>query len=205
MTTLLPSSIRTAWPVAVLGMAMAAIPGHAAAQPPVAAAQAEPDPARLAAAKRFVDLIMPPAERESMIRTMLTPMMANMRNTLTQSPMFAAIGDSERKRTVLDQFLARQNDRSMALLSEMLPGLMEVMARAYARRFTLDQFADLQRFFETPSGRAYITIAPAVMGDPDILGWQRSMMTRSIEGMPAEMERLTRDLADRASKGGKAR
>ncbi len=66
---------------------------------------AEPDAARLALARQVIDQIMPPATREAMIQSMLTPLQANIRQGLEQSPSFQrTIQQNPKAKAIFDQF-----------------------------------------------------------------------------------------------------
>lgn len=139
------------------------------------------DPARLAAARALIDVLMPPATRDQMIVGMMTPMLANMRQAFTNSPEFAAaLGADPRVKALFDQFMARQEARTTELIRQALPGMFPAMANAYARRFDLQQLRDIRAFFETPSGRSYMQASFTIMSDPDVAAWQRQMMTQSM-------------------------
>ena len=58
----------------------------------------------------------------------------------------------------------------MAEASKMLePPMREGIARAYARKFSAAQLAGMNRFFATPTGRAFATESFAVQYDPEVL------------------------------------
>ena len=172
--------------LAAPALAQAPVPADAA---PLAA---EPDPARLAAARGVVEQILPADERDQMVATMLAPMMANIRQALSASPQFgAAFGSDARMKAIVERFLERQNQRMLATLREELPGMIEAMTRAYARRFSMEDLAAYRAFFATPAGRRYMREASGIMSDPDVAGWQRQVMTRSMNAIPAEIAQLT--------------
>lgn len=173
-------------------------PGVAFAQAaPVAtpvAAVAEPDAARLASARQLLDQIMPPATREAMIQSMLTPMQANMRQGIMQSDgMQKMLGDPKAK-AAFDQFLAKQDARTGTMLRESLPGMVDAMSRAYARRFDVAQLDDLKRFFTTPTGQAYVANSFSIMADPDIAAWQRKLMSQAMTHMQDDIAAMVKDI-----------
>ena len=139
------------------------------------------DPVRVAAAHDVIDVLMPPATREQMIGSMITPMLANIRQGMMQDPKMAALmGQDPAMRAAFDQFIARQNDRTIETLRAELPGMITAMTNAYARRFDVGQLRDIKAFFLTPTGRAYMQAAMTIMSDPDVAQWQRSMMSRTL-------------------------
>ncbi|MES2096753.1 MAG: DUF2059 domain-containing protein [Pseudomonadota bacterium] len=142
------------------------------------------DPARLKLARQLIDQISPPEKRDAMIEAIIRPMMANMRDSFEQSPEFAKLFSKQpAMRAEMLKFISDETERSLRLARETMPSLFDAMAIAYARRFTIDQLIDLQRFYDTPTGRAYAEEAPAVMSDPAVMAAQRAMMAKSFEGM----------------------
>lgn len=180
---------------AALTLAMPAAALAQQATPPATAA-ALIEPARLAAARQVIDLIMPPATRAAMIRSMLDPMLTNIRQGMMQAPVFAdAIGRDQRARATFDTFMTRQNEKTMAMLEADLPSMVEAMSRAYARRFTVAQLGDLRTFFGTPTGQVYMREASTLMSDPDVAAWQRQMMARSMERVQQDVAAFAKDMA----------
>ena len=97
-------------------------------------------------------------------------------------------------KAVFDRFLARQQQLTLDQVNDQLPGLFDAMARAYARRFTVGQLGEIEAFFNTPTGRAYMTESMSIMSDPDIAAWQRQSIAASMDRLPTELERLRKDL-----------
>ncbi|WBY07195.1 DUF2059 domain-containing protein [Sphingomonas sp. 7/4-4] len=165
---------------------------------PVAAA---PEPARLAAAQALIEQIMPADRREAMIEQMVRPMLANAREAMANAPMFADMArDNPKLATAMNGFMDEEFERSIATTKAAMPALFDAMARAYARRFTLDQMRDIGNFFRTPSGRLYVETAPTIMSDPDVMAAQRAMMTQTMSGMQGRMAKLVETLEAEAKK-----
>lgn len=170
---------------------LAAVVMLAALSPPVAAhaqaapsAVAAPDPERLAVAKMLIERFMPADRRDAMVEQMVRPMMENAREAMFSGQLFESIrADDPKLRATIDDFMKQEFEHSIASTKAAMPRLADAMARAYARRFTLDQLQALHTFFETPAGRAYAERAPSLMSDPDILAVQRAMMTEMMTGM----------------------
>jgi hypothetical protein len=160
------------------------------------------DPARLAAARKLIDQIVPPEKRDSMIEQIVRPMMANMRQSFEQSPEFAKMfaEQPEAKKQMLD-FMDGETERSLRLTRESMPTLFDAMAVAYARRFTLDQLADIGRFFDTPTGRFYAEQAPTIMADPAVQAAQRAMMAKSLDGLQDRVKAMAEKIQASAKKG----
>ena len=186
--------MRGAWLVALV---MAVSPGAALAQAAAAspAVVSEPDPARLALARQLLDQMMPPATREAMMQSMLTPMQTNMRQGLEQSPVFQkALATEPKARAIFNAFLDKQQQRTTATLHQSLPDMMNAMARAYARRFDAAQLGDLKRFFATPTGQAYMQASSSIMADPDIAAWQRKLMSEAMIHMQEDIAAMAKDI-----------
>ncbi len=165
---------------------------------PVAAA---PDAARLAAAQALIEQIMPADRRDAMVEQMVRPMLANAREAMANAPMFADMArDNPKLASSMNGFMDEEFERSIATTKAAMPALFEAMARAYARRFTLDQMRDIGNFFKTPSGRAYVETAPTIMSDPDVMAAQRAMMTQTMSGMQERMAKLVETLGAEAKK-----
>ena len=162
-------------------LAPLALPVAAQAQSVVAPARTATDPARLAAARNLIELMLPAAQRDQMIEGMIRPIMGNIRQSMEQVPGFNdAIGKDPKVKDAFRRFMKAQEDRSIASLRTGMPGMVEAMAGAYARRFDVKQLAEIRAFFETPTGRVYMAASYTIMSDPDILAWQRDLMTRSM-------------------------
>jgi hypothetical protein len=158
----------------------------AAQTAPVTAA--DPEPARLAAAQALISRIMPADKRDAMVEQMLRPMMENIRGAVLSGPKFeAARADNPKLAATVETFMKEEFERSIETMKAAMPAMTDAMARAYGRRFTLDQLQALDTFFQTPAGRAYVEVAPTIMTDPDLLAVQRSMMTDAMTGLQQRM------------------
>lgn len=181
-------------PVAI-ALALTASPAlaQAVAAPAPSAAL---DPARVAAARALIDILLPPASREQMIDGMMQPMLANLRRGFTANPQFAAaLGGDPRVKAMFDQFMAKQLARTTETMHQGLPGMVPAMANAYARRFDLQQLHELRTFFETPTGRAYMQASFTIMSDPDIAAWQRQLMTQSMAHVQEDVAAFAQQVA----------
>ena len=179
--------------VALLAGAVAPSAAHAQGS---AVAVAAPDPARLAAARELIDVLMPPESRAWMIEGMIAPMLGNLQQGMAQSPMFSsAMAQDPQMQTQFAAFMDRQQTRTMTLMRDGLPSMVDAMARAYARRFDVAQCRDIKAFFATPSGRAYMQQSLTIMADPDVAAWQRSMMESSMAHMQADVAEFAKQAA----------
>lgn len=83
------------------------------------------------------------------------------------------------------------------LMTEIEPEVRDALAHAYARRFTVVQLGELDRFFATPTGRAYAADSMTLMMSPDMMQAMQGFLPRMIKAMPAMMVRVadaTKDL-----------
>lgn len=186
-------------PSLLAALALAAAPAAAQTGAPGApgpGAIAAPEPARLAAARRVLDRLMPPATRAATVSAMVAPMMANMREGMAQSPQLGAmLRENAKMKAVFDRFMDAQEQRSLTLIRDSMPGMVEAMARAYARRFDVTQLGEIERFFATPTGAAYAQASMSVMSDPDVAAFQRQMMADAMRQAQASTGDLAKEIA----------
>lgn len=153
------------------------------------------DSARLASAGKLIDIVMPAEQREAMLGGMMQAMTVNMTKAMEGNQDVAALfRDDPRARAIFERFMARQQTESVGLLRESLPGMIEAMRRAYARRFTVAQMEELSTFFAAPTGRAYMSQSLSIMSDPDIAAWQQSVMTKTMARMPQQTRALAAEI-----------
>ena len=185
---------------AALLVAPAAIAQSVPAAVAPAATPAMPvDPARLAAARALIDTIMPPSTRDAMLDNMVRPMLARMQQAFTDNPQFTDEFSSDpQARALFQQYMQRVADRTLNDVRPAMPELWDIMARAYARRFTVAQLQEIRAFFETPTGQVYMHQALTVMSDPEVGAWQQNLMRRSMSHLQDDMAQLTRQLTERA-------
>jgi hypothetical protein len=179
-------------------MCFAVLPNAAIAAPTIQSSALAPDaiePARLAAAKSLIDVILPPQTRDSMMEQMLNGAMANVSEGLQrQLASMKVFADEPETRAVLGRFMKRQQDGTIASLKENFPGMIDAMAKAYARRFTVAEMDETNRFFSTPTGNRYITQSMTIMNDPDVSAWQQSLMAKSMERIPGEIDAFVNEI-----------
>lgn len=160
------------------------------------------DPARVTAARTLLDVVMPPTKREGMIDAIMKGMMSNLSQSMLNSPQMKAAYEADpRAGEIFQRFFQRQQANSLAMLKTNFPGMMEAMANAYARRFSVTQMAEMRSFFETPTGQVYIDQAPTVVNDPDVAKWQRTLMTSAMAKMPAEIDAMMAEIRALLPKG----
>ncbi|HEX8256493.1 MAG TPA: DUF2059 domain-containing protein, partial [Allosphingosinicella sp.] len=70
------------------------------------------------------------------------------------------------------------------------PGIRNAMARAYARRFTVEEMRQLDVFFATPIGRKFALQSVMLMEDPELLAQTMSLHPRMQAQMPRVVEKV---------------
>jgi hypothetical protein len=81
------------------------------------------------------------------------------------------------------------------IASHVEPQIREALATIYARRFNAEQLADMNRFFATPSGRAYAADSLTVYSDPEMTRAMAAMMPEMMKAMPGNMKRFEAETA----------
>lgn len=195
--------------------ALAAVVGFAFAQPAAAqdspaTAQAAPDAARIAVAKVTIDYVFPAGTYAKMFGGSFSQIMDQAMDSMTEMPianLMNSTGISQEdiaklgRATLADvmeimdpAYKQRQKatmDAMMPVLSNMMtsmePVMREALADAYARRFTLEQLNDMNRFFATPSGTAYANNSMVIMMDPEVVGRVTKDTPRMVQEFIAQL------------------
>lgn len=187
-----------------------AIGQPAAAQGAPAATQAPPDAARETAAKVTIDYIFPAGTYGKMFGGSFSRIMDQTMNSMAAMPMadlvrstgipqddIAKLGQTtladvmeimdpaykQRQKAAMDAMMPALNN----MMASMEPSMREVLADAYARRFTLEQLSDMNRFFATPSGTAYANNSMLIMLDPEVVGRISRGTPKMIQDLMAQM------------------
>ena len=182
-------ALLTAFLIGSLGIAA---PALAQSAPPATAAI---DPVRLAEARTLIGIMMPPVMREQMIGNLVTSISQTMAQAMLEDPAVKRVmAERPGAREVVLRFLERQRQYTMAEMRTNLPGMLEAMAKAYARRFTVPEMREMAAFFGTPTGQRYIAESATIFSDPDIAGWMKETMRRSMDRMPGEVAKLHAEL-----------
>ncbi|MBR0553210.1 DUF2059 domain-containing protein [Stakelama marina] len=194
--------VKTLMPALAL---MAPLPLHAqtASADAQTSAAAAVDPARLAAAQKLLGEMMPPERRQAMVEGMLRPMMANIQRGIMQSPQIdSALQSNPQAKPILQNYMKAQMEQAITMLRENMPGMVDAIAHAYARRFDAKQLADLRKFFATPTGKAYLEKSITIMSDPDVAAWQQKLMKQSMQHAQQDTKDLVAKLKAANSKNG---
>jgi hypothetical protein len=163
---------------------------------PAPAPIAPADPERLALAKTVVDAVWPLGTYERMARVAMGPMMESMFSSAFDGadpePGSAAQRAAMAKTKADIQDGARNLYRAakeamIPIANRMEPGIREALARSVARKFDAGQLRDLDRFFETPTGRAYAHESLFLATDPEVTAQMAKMMPELMKAMPQVM------------------
>lgn len=194
--------------IAAAGATLLAIAAPTFAAEPTPALTAAPtapiDPARLKLAKETVDFVFPLGTYARMMGPQMDQLMGSMLDSTTQIPMkdlgalsgvdtatmgpgtmaeIMAIYDpayKERMRTTQRVIMADM----IQIMTRFEPELRAGFAKAYARRFDAGQLGELNRFFATPTGKAYAADSYIIMMSPDVMGTIQRIMPETMKAMP---------------------
>ena len=173
-----------------------------------------PDPARLAAAQALVDQIAPQGFYARMMEQSLKGVMSSVMNQMIDNMSQMSLRDvvamagmkpedaAKLGKGTVGEIMAIMDPnfkaRTAAYLDEMTPMVMKMassfepdfrdgLTQAYARRFTLDQLNDINRFFATPSGGAYAANAMLITTDPLVLGRMTANLPKMLQGFMQQL------------------
>lgn len=192
--------------VGAVALAIQPATAQETAQPPI-------DPVRHDAAQTTVGYIFPPGTYSRVMEQMMGTAMDSVMASVGKMPMrdIAAIsgrspeeleklgdGSLEEMLTILDPAYDERMKLTMqamsgemgALMSTFEPAFRDGLVRAYARRFTIRQLADLNRFFETPTGGLYAAESMVIMADPEVIKKMAEVMPEMMKQMPAMIASL---------------
>lgn len=162
------------------------------------------DPARLAASQTAVAALVPDGVYVRMMRDQFPAMMdAMMAQMMGMRPEQVGQAQSEGK-TMGD--VAREKDpafdermkimtRVMStemgdIMGKMEPRVRSGLARAFARKFTVEQLGDMNAFFATPSGKAFASEYLLLFADPEMMKEMAAAVPEMIGAMPKIMEKV---------------
>ena len=166
------------WVGMALSAAMIAGASVAAAQPapppPTATADQTPiDPARLALARKLLDMQMSQMNLPSVLKSLDQQMLSQV---MSQSPN-ANPAMQRRLETAVEKAQA-----------SIMPQMMDSMATAFARNLSQQELQDSVAFYSSPSGQAILHKMPAIMGE--VVGslgqWIPRMREAMVESLCAD-------------------
>ncbi|TMJ16543.1 MAG: DUF2059 domain-containing protein [Alphaproteobacteria bacterium] len=186
---------------------------QAPAPAPTVSVETSVDPQRLAAAKITVDRVWPLGTYERMMRGTFDQVMdatfASMMDLKMEDMLPAGTdlgkADPELLHATMREAMAKYDphfqertritykvmmDEMIPIMNRMEPDVRETLARVYARRFTVEQLGDLNRFFDSPTGRAYASEAMLIMTDPEMARTMAGMAPELMKSMPSIMKKV---------------
>jgi hypothetical protein len=191
-------------------------PPPVSASPPATAAPAAtpPDPERMALARQAIDYVWPLGT----YRRLIANSMGGMTDMMIGATLDVKTDDmlppgTRPKGTpsgTLREAMAKEDpyfeermrimyrvmgEEMAPIASHVEPQVREALATIYARRFTAEQLADMNRFFATPSGRAYAADSLTVYTEPEMTRAMATMMPELMKAMPAIMKRFETETA----------
>jgi hypothetical protein len=202
-----------------LAAALAIAPLPAFAQTVTAEARAAIDPARLEIARQVVARVFPVGTYRKMMGASMDKLMGSIMDGTMSMPIgqIAAMGGLETDAVakldqisigeimaVFDPHYRERTELGMRAMMASMGGLMESfeprvqvgMARAYARKFSATQLAELDRFFATPTGSFYASESMTLAMDPEIMAEMQAMMPEMMAKMPDFMKAMTEATKD---------
>ena len=165
------------------------------------------DPARLAAARIAVNYIFPDGTYAKIMNGSMEGLMKSAMDSVGTVPLkqlaviggmkeadLAKLGDAN-LRQIMEIVDPNFNERSQNMMHTMMhemgammtkfePTIQDGLARAYARKYTVDQLGELNRFFATPTGNAYAANAMAIFMDPEVVGKMKDIMPELMKQLP---------------------
>lgn len=164
---------------------------------PAPAAQTVADlDTRLAKARIIVETSMPIEQRDKMFHQMLDAMMSNMIGGMMQGdPQLAkSLKTNTEAAKLLASFVERQKKLALEDLTETGPEMVEAMASAYAKRFSLAELTEVEAFVATPTGARFFQAGTQILNDPAVAEWQRKLFAKAQAREEAELRRLIDEL-----------
>lgn len=202
--------------VLVLALPVAAASAPAAtsaAETNPAPADGPIDPARLQAATKSVEHIFPKGTYARMMdRTLngiMKPLLASMDKislrdlaamTGADEARLEAIGEAkvEEAMRILDPAYKERAAFGVPMMFKAMQGMIDEfepvvkagLARAYARRFDVQQLGELNTFFATPTGSAYAAESMLIYTDPEVMNTMQGMMPLMMKRMPKIVKQM---------------
>jgi len=195
-----------------LALAIAGTPALAAppAAPAVAITKPAIDPARLALARQAVESIIPPGTMQRVMKDSMATMEEAMIGGMFDMKGSDIGATGEGKDKTLRETMAEKDphfeermritNRVMSeemgvIFGKMEPRMKEGMAKAYARRFTLTELTEINRFFASPAGGSFARQSFELMTDPELMTEMMAFMPEMMKDMPAIAEKVKKATA----------
>lgn len=197
---------------AALALAPAGLPAQQPA-PAAAPAAAPIAPAQLEAARAVVARVFPVGTYKRMMGETMDKIMGSMMDGMLDMPVaeIARLGGLEPEKVagmdrtsiaeimaIYDPHFRERSQIGMRAMMDSMAGMMDDMeprfraglTRAYARKFSAAQLAELDRFFATPTGSVYAAESMMLYMDPEVMGEMQAMMPEMMRKMPDFMQAM---------------
>jgi hypothetical protein len=176
------------------------------------------DPARLTLARKTIEYVWPLGTYQRLMSASLDQMMDSMLKGMFDVKLGDMVS-SDKEMTEEDKKIAQTTMREAilkkdphfeermritnkvmmgemgAVLVKMEPSIREGLAKAYAKKFDAGQLADLNTFFQTPTGRVYAAESLLLYTDPEMMTAMTGSMPEIMKAMPAIMDKVKKATA----------
>jgi hypothetical protein len=193
-----------------LGLAAPAM-AESPAMPALAATKQALDPQRLALAKVTVNSIWPLGTYQRMMKDMMTNMQDGIMDRILDSTA-ADLGiesEEDDSKTLRDKIVEKDpnfeermritnqvmSDEMIQVFTKMEPKLREGLANAYARRFTVTELTEINRFFGSPAGSSYARQSMELFTDKEFVAEMMAAGPAMVKEMPTIIEKLKKATA----------
>ena len=177
------------------------------------------DPARLALARKTIEFVWPLGTYQRMMSASLDQMMDTMMSSMFDMKLGDMVSTTGKEMTEEDKKIAQTTMREAilkkdphfeermritnkvmmsemgAVLGKMEPAIREGLAKAYAKKFDARQLADLNTFFQTPTGRVFAAESLLLFTDPEMMTAMTGSMPELMKSMPVIMEKVKKATA----------
>lgn len=197
--------------LALGAMAMPAAAAPTTPETPAAATKATIDPERLALASKAVESIWPIGTAERMMRGMMDNMQQSVLGGMLDSTA-ADLGievENDDGRTLREKIAEKDphfeerfritnevmGQEMMRIFAQMEPAMRTGLANAYARRFTVVELTEINRFFASPAGASYARQSMELITDKEFTEEMMAAGPQMMKQMPAIIEKLKKATA----------
>jgi len=181
-------------------IAALAVPYSASAAPgEVSSFSKGVNPAALTLAREIIALGYPVEARATMFSGALDAVMGQMREARD-----SGFGDDPAIKEIVDRHIRASETEMKALVQQHLPGLLDAIAIAYAREFSLKELQELRAFVGTPTGQRFFARSAALMQDPAVAAANQALMRDAFVQVQPMRKALEEELLDYFSKNPEA-
>lgn len=191
--------MRRSWLPFIGAIAAISIPFAATAQEssdapavlvPVTPDAATLDPASLALARDIVAKIIPADRRQEMFKKLMSDLMQQLLSARSSDITDPGV------QAIVDKHLADFRDQALPILEKHMPKLLEAIAHAYVREFSVDELRQIDAFADSAAGTHYLSRSADLLGDREVAQANREYAAEVYTLEPAMKASLANDLAD---------